>query len=118
MTGEPISERKTRGRPPFRPTDHQRRIVAVLSAMGLSHDSIRMVIVNEKTGRAIERPTLLKAFAEEIEIGRAHTDYAVATAIVEGIKRGDVRFASLYARNRLGWDTKVAKSERRAPSTA
>ena len=36
---------------------------------------------------------------------------ACAVAIVEGIRRGDVRFAALYCRNRMGWDGKVQKSE-------
>src|SRR5262249_31109454 len=76
------------GRPPFQPTREDRERVAVLAALGLSHDLMRMVVHNPATGRAIERITLVKHFAHELEAGGAIMDLKVAEAITRGIVAG------------------------------
>jgi hypothetical protein len=94
------------GQPPFVPTDEQRKLVGVLTAMAVPFDRIRMVIINPRSGKPIEVPTLKRAFAQEIELGRAQLDRDCAIAIAEGIRRGDIRFCALYARNRIeGWNS-------------
>lgn len=98
------------GRPPFIPTDDQKKIVSMMTALGLPQDRIQMVIINPRSGKPIERVTLARAFSDEIELARAQLD--LVFAMTEGIRRGDIRAIGLYARNRMGWrDGKRRKVE-------
>ena len=92
------------GRPPFQPTPEDRQRVSILAAMGLSHDLLRQVVHNPATGRAIERATLCRAFAAELDAAGAQLDLMAATAIVQGIIAGDKVKLGMYCRNRWGWD--------------
>src|SRR5262249_24420846 len=91
-------------KPPFVPTDDDRNIVGVLSAVGIPQERIRLTVINPATGKPIEIETLQRAFALELAAGRAKTDLIFATTLVSKMKTGDNFALSLYARNRSGWD--------------
>src|SRR5215468_4965241 len=91
-------------KPPFVPTDDDRNIVGVLSACGIPQERIRLVVLNPATGKPIEIETLQRAFAYELEAGRAQTDLIFATSLIAGLRAGDNSKMALYARNRLNWD--------------
>ena len=92
------------GQPPFVPTDEQRNTVGVMAAIGIPQERMRLLVINPRTKKPIEIPTLKRAFAWELEAGRAQTDLDFAIAIAAGIRAGDYQKLALYARNRLGWD--------------
>src|SRR5215510_3991388 len=92
------------GRPPFCPTKADRDVVGVMAACGIPQERIRLVVLNPATGKPIEIETLQRAFAYELEAGRAQTDLIFATSLISGLRAADNSKMALYARNRLNWD--------------
>ena len=75
-----------------------------MAACGIPQERIRLVVLNPATGKPIEIETLQRAFAHELEAGRAQTDLIFATSLISGLRAGDNSKMALYARNRLNWD--------------
>jgi hypothetical protein len=57
--------------PEFEPDARQKRFVAAMAGMRMSWDEILLVVINLRTGRPISKETLQKAFAHELEAGKA-----------------------------------------------
>ena len=107
------------GRPPFEPTDEQRRNVEIMVGLGIPQDSI-CVMIRDKKDRPITAATLRKRFKKEIAQGQAKLNATVGNFMVATILGRDRRpascrsrpkirasFAELFARNRMGWQTTV-----------
>jgi hypothetical protein len=108
------------GRPPFEPTDEQRRNVEIMVGLGIPQDSI-CVMMRDKKDRPITEATLRKHFKKEIAQGQAKLNamignFMVATILgrepppgITPITDPKIRasFAELFARTRMGWQTTV-----------
>ena len=104
------------GRPPFEPTDEQRKNVEIMVGLGIRQDSI-CALVRDRKDRPISEATLRKHFRKEIDQGAAKLhatigNFMVATILgrdpppgIKPITEPKVRasFAELFARGRMGW---------------
>jgi uracil-DNA glycosylase len=104
------------GRPPFAPTDEQRKNVEIMVGLGIRQDSI-CALVRDKKDRPISEATLRKHFRKEIDQGQAKLIAMVGSFMIQTILgrapppgitpitdpkiRGS--FAELFARTRMGW---------------
>jgi len=92
-------------RPAFKPTDEQRDRVRELASVGVPQDDICKVVRNEN-GKPINRRTLRKHFAAEIEEGNIHANAEVAGALFKkatGGGQGSVIAAIFWLKSRAGW---------------
>lgn len=108
------------GRPPFEPTDEQRRNVEIMVGLGIPQDSICIMMRNKKD-RPITEATLRKHFKKEIAQAQAKLhvtvgNFMVATILgrepppgITPITDPKIRasFAELFARTRMGWQNTV-----------
>lgn len=87
------------GRPPFQPTDEQRRLVEVMSAGGFQQDAIAYAI-------GISDDTLRKYFSTEIAAGGSKAHAMVVGNLYRQATKDDPRAtaaAIFWAKTRLGW---------------
>ncbi len=89
----------TRGRPPFKPTDEQRRAVAILSAAGTRHQLIARAF-------RLTVKTLAKHFRKELREGRADVNALVAKSLILKALSGDVTSIIWYEKTRAGFNEK------------
>ncbi len=87
------------GRPPFEPTEKDRRQVRLLSGMGVPDYDIAKVI-------GLSLPTLRKYFAGELELGHIEANAAVAQSLYKMATNRDkpnVAAAIFWLKCRAGW---------------
>jgi hypothetical protein len=72
------------GQPPFKPTKEQRRMVSILAGVGRPHKEIATLVVNPRTGRAIDDVTLRLRFPGELCQAKAKVSLIVGTSLGEG----------------------------------
>lgn len=87
------------GRPPFEPTEEQRRIVNVMTAGGFQQQAIADAL-------AISKHTLLKYFRAELDAGGAKANGMVVANLYRQATKDDPRSttaAIFWAKTRLGW---------------
>ncbi len=77
------------GRPPFKPTPTQRRLVRLAAGAGLPHVQIAAAL-------AISQPTLRKAFAGELGTGAARAKLEVVAALHASALRGSAAAARAF----------------------
>lgn len=82
-------EKRGRGRPPFKPTAHQRATVAIAAGGGMTFLEIAM-------GLGITRETLHKHFEVELSTGAHAKRLEVIRAMHAAAKRGNVAAAKAY----------------------
>jgi hypothetical protein len=82
-------EKRGRGRPPFKPTAHQRATVAIAAGGGMALNEIAM-------GLGITRETLHKHFEIELSTGAHAKRLEVIRAMHAAAKRGNVAAAKAY----------------------
>ena len=88
-----------KGRPPYEPTEDQRRIVNIMAAGGLQQAQIAAAI-------GVSRPTLEKYFREELDGGGAKAHGMVVANLFRQATKDDPRAtaaAIFWAKTRLGW---------------
>ncbi len=87
------------GRPPFEPTEEQRRIVSVMAAGGFQQLAIAHAL-------GISDATLRKYFADELEGGGAKAHASVVANLFKQATKDDPRAtaaAIFWTKTRLGW---------------
>jgi hypothetical protein len=68
----------------YRPTERDKEIVLRMAAIpNISRDNIAFCITNERTGRAIDRHTLEKNFAKELELATSNMQNLVMKSFIE-----------------------------------
>lgn len=87
------------GRPPFVPTDADRKLVRKLSGLGLPHNQIRM-LVREK---GIGLDTLAEHFRVELEEGKADTGWKIANALFNKAMKGDTTAMIWWTKTQMRW---------------
>ena len=89
----------SRGRPPYEPTDKDRRVVEMMSGWSIPEERIAKVL-------RIDPKTLRKHFAEELEVGHAKLEAQLAQNLLR-IAQGHDRqslIATIFAlKSRFGW---------------
>lgn len=78
-----------RGRPPFAPTEAQRRHVSIAAGAGMDHGEIALAI-------GVSHVTLSKYFAHELTVGACQRRMEVLVAVHKQAKRGNVAAAKAY----------------------
>jgi hypothetical protein len=93
---------------PFEPTKEQRANVEAMMAYGIPQEDIARLIKNSETGESIDRKTLRKYFAEEIDTGLTKANARVASSMYEMATKGDTSgpklgAAAFWLARRAGW---------------
>lgn len=99
MTDVAEAKKHPGGRPPFEPTEEQRRIVNVMAAGGFQQLAIASAL-------GISDNTLRKYFAEELEAGGAKAHASVVANLFKQATKDDPRStaaAIFWTKTRLGW---------------
>ena len=68
-------------RPPFVPTKKDRDMVKAMVGYGVPEDDICKVIVNPQTGKPLSKPTLIKHFRRELDLGQLEANAKVAQSL-------------------------------------
>src|SRR5574343_122197 len=95
-------------RPPYVPTDAERNRVLQYAGFGLTQEQICTLVINPQTGEPISKPTLEKAFRNELDMGAAKLNAAVAQSLYKqatGTGSQSVTAAIFWAKSRMGWRT-------------
>lgn len=98
-----MSKRKA-GRPPHEPTDAERRQVESMAGYGIPAADIAMSL-------QISRPTLLKHYRRELDMGHIKANSAVAQSLFKkatGDGSQSVTAAIFWAKTRMGWKETTA----------
>ena len=61
----------------------------MLSGFKMSHEEIRLLILNPDTGKAVSKDTLQKAFATELAVGKSKLKMLIGTRYIERLNAGD-----------------------------
>jgi len=88
------------GRPPFVPTDEQRRLVDSAASVGLPHADIAKLV-------KIAENTLRKYFGDELEIASAKANLAVARTLFAMAIGGNVAAAIYWTKARMKWTERI-----------
>jgi hypothetical protein len=94
-------EKRPAHRPPFKPTDEQRKHVEQLSAFGIPQEAMcDMLGITDKT--------LRKHFKRELRIGGPKANAKVAGSLFKKAMSGDTASAIFWLKTRAGWKEPVA----------
>lgn len=83
-------------RPPFRPTEEQRKQVETLTAFGVQQDEIAALI-------GISPTTLRKHFRRELDVGATKANAKVAQSLFNQAIGGNVTAAIFWLKTRARW---------------
>lgn len=97
------AERK-RGRPKYAPTPQDRQRVKSLAAAGMAQDKIALSL-------GISKNTLTANFREELDLGLAEANAAVASALFKNATGGNVTAQIFWLKTRAGWTEKQEVNE-------
>jgi hypothetical protein len=86
------------------PTKEQRDLVSIMAGVGRPHREIATLVINPRTGKAIDDVTLRVRFPEELSQAKAKVSLIVANSLVGKAGAGDNGALAMLARNHWGWD--------------
>tara|TARA_S200002703_G_C3752518_1_gene231549 strand:+ start:686 stop:1045 length:360 start_codon:yes stop_codon:yes gene_type:complete len=92
---------KKRGRPPFKPTDDERKQVGQMVAVGIPTEQIAMVIRG-----GIDNDTLMKHFKTEVRESKILANAKVGGTLFNKVMNGDTAAAIFWAKTQMGWSEK------------
>ena len=84
------------GQPPFQPTEAQRKIARTLAGYGVPQDDIALII-------GVDLNTLRKHLANELALGMAEANAAVAQSLFKQAIAGNTAAMIFWAKARMGW---------------
>ncbi len=85
------------GRPPYTPTDEQRRTVRALAGFGVPHDDIALVVT-------CSPPTLRKWFRHELDVATIEANARVAQILFQqATTPGNIAATIFWLKARAGW---------------
>ena len=88
------------GRPPFAPTEDQRRLVRAMAGYGVPHDDIAVVV-------RCSPPTLRKHFRQELDVAAIEANARVAqTLFQQATTPGNIAATIFWLKARAGWREK------------
>ena len=89
---------KPNGRPPYKPTDDDRKTVSLMCAVGIPHESIALCV-----GDGIDDKTMRKYFPEELKTAKIKANAKIGGSIFNAAMSGNMTAASLWAKTQMGW---------------
>jgi len=89
---------KANGKPPFHPTEEDRKTVSLMCAVGIPHEGIALCIQD-----GIDDKTLRKYFHEELKTAKIKANAKVGGSIFNAAMSGNMTAASLWAKTQMGW---------------
>jgi hypothetical protein len=96
---------KPNGKPPFKPTDDDRKTVELMCSVGIPHEGIALCIRD-----GIDDKTLRKYFRKELDTAAIVAHAKVGGTIFNAAIKGQAWACSLYARTKMGWkETSVSE---------
>lgn len=106
MTKAPAPKRKNgggpqpgSGRPPYKPTEQDRKTVEAMSASGITQEDICLVI-------GVTRKTLRKHFTEELDTAATKANAKIAQSLFNKAIAGDTTAAIWWTKARMRWSEK------------
>lgn len=96
-------------RPPFQPTDEQRRTVRLHSAFGTKQEDIAIIL-------DLSSRTLRKYFRKELDRGTLEANSKVAQALYKKAIEGDTTSAIFWLKCRAGWRERGGLESGSAPA--
>lgn len=96
---EKNNNKKSKGRPSYKPTDAQRLLVKELAGFGITQDMIA-------TKLGITDDTLRKYFEHELALGKAEASAMMAQAIFKKALSGSEKLMMYWGNCHLGWSEK------------
>ncbi len=90
------------GRPPFQPTDDQRKLVEQLAAFGIPMDKM-VQMINGTNGKPITVKTLRKHFETELETGELKANTKIAQCLYKQATGGNVTAIIFWLKTRARW---------------
>jgi hypothetical protein len=109
------------GRPEFKPTPAQRRLVKDCKGFGLRHEDIRQLVINPTTDAPVDHLTLEKHFRCELDEGAIRANAAVAKSLYQqATGGGDWRKANItasiwWSKCRMHWRSRPGRWSTAAP---
>ena len=94
-----MTSKKKRGRPPFKPTEDQRKMVSQMAAVGITQEQIARSLVEK--GISVE--TLQKYFSEELETSAIKANAKIGGAAYNKAVGGDPQMIKWWTATRMGW---------------
>lgn len=89
-------------RPPFSPSDDQRKLVEQLAAFGIPHEQM-LHFVHDKSGKEIALNTLKKHFRNELDTGRVKANVKIAQSLFKKAMTGDTTSMIFWLKTQAGW---------------
>ncbi len=86
------------GRPPFVPTEDERKLVEQMCAVGITHEQIAMVVRD-----GIDADTLKKHFAEELRTAKIKANAKIGGSLFNQAMSGNTSAAIFWAKTQMGW---------------
>ena len=86
------------GKPAFKPTENERRLVEQMSAVGIPHESIAAVVRN-----GIDDKTLRKHFRKELDTAAVKANAKVAGSLYNRALAGSDTAAIWWTKARMRW---------------
>ena len=104
-------DKRPRGRPPFQPSDEQRKTVTAMAGYGIPQEGICKVI-------GIDLKTLRKHFREELDKGEIVATTKVAESLFKmATEDKNVSAAIFWMKARANWSEKVRHETEMGPNT-
>ena len=88
------------GRPPYKPTDKDRRTVKIMHAAGFNHEKISCALKKKKK-------TLRKHFKQELKGYSGYLDQMAAKSLATHLRRKDKAMTMFYLKTRCGWKESI-----------
>ena len=91
--------KKKMGRPPFEPTDYQRKQVTTMAGYGMTHEQIAKVI-------GVSAPTVSKHFETELEEGLAKATFNITQSLYKQAMNADkpnITAMIFWLKAKAGW---------------
>lgn len=90
-----VAKRK-KGRPPYEPSERDRKLVGLAAALGGTHEQIAKTI-------GVSKPTLYRHYRNELENGLYNANLAIATRLFKKAMDGDTTSCIFWLKCRGGW---------------
>lgn len=85
-------------KPPFEPTEDERKLVEQMSAVGIPHESIALVVRD-----GIDDKTLRKHFRSELDTAKVKANAKIGGRLFNKAMAGDTAALIFWCKTRMGW---------------
>lgn len=94
----PTNKRPMKTKPPFKPTDDERKLVEQMCAVGIPQESICLVVRD-----GIDDKTLRKHFRRELDTAKIKANAKIGGGLFNRAMGGDTASLIFWAKTQMGW---------------